>query len=629
MLLNNLKIYWKLVIGFAFVIIVTSASMAAVYIKLAQLNDARGWNQHTQIVRLEIANSKEGMLTSQTIISGLLLKTDPSLSQASLNDSYKKTYESLARVASLVADDPSQVQRVHKAEALMHEWEDFVAKYIILHGVVVDLPQRPSTTAMVDAKAVLTEMDAAENALWVTRSATEESETTSARLFLIGGSLVAAVTAAMACWLLTRAIAQPVSAITTVMKRLEKGDETVAVPSIGRRDEVGEMAAAVQSFKDAASAKRQAEAEASQQRQAARAERAEAEQEREAAAGRQAQVVEALANGLAELAEGNLTFALNTVFAPEYERLRSDFNAAVDGLHKSVREINVHSDAIGSGTSEIAHATDDLAKRTEQQAASLEQTAAALDQITATVRQTATGSERAQTLAATAKSDAEASGKVVGEAISAMGEIEGSAQKIGQIIGVIDEIAFQTNLLALNAGVEAARAGEAGRGFAVVASEVRALAQRAADAAKEIKSLITMSRRHVERGVHLVGDTGRALNRIQGSVTEINAAISEIAASAQEQASGLAEVNSAINQMDQVTQQNAAMVEESTAAAHSLSKETEALTQAVARFRIEVRADVRRPTAAKPTRAVPKVAVQGNTVRKIVEAPETENWDSF
>lgn len=126
MLLNNLKIYWKLVIGFAFVIIVTSASMAAVYIKLAQLNDARGWNQHTQIVRLEIANSKEGMLTSQTIISGLLLKTDPSLSQASLNDSYKKTYESLARVASLVADDPSQVQRVHKAEALMHEWEDLL-----------------------------------------------------------------------------------------------------------------------------------------------------------------------------------------------------------------------------------------------------------------------------------------------------------------------------------------------------------------------------------------------------------------------------------------------------------------------------------------------------------------------
>jgi methyl-accepting chemotaxis protein len=360
----------------------------------------------------------------------------------------------------------------------------------------------------------------------------------------------------------------------------------VAVPTTGRKDEIGDMAEAVGAFKLAALQKERMEAEASAQRATARAERAAAEAERERAAHQQAEVVEALADGLAQLASGNLTFVLTRAFSPEYEGLRNDFNAAVDGLQSAMRKIMAHSEAIGIGTHEIAGSADDLAKRTEQQAASLEQTAAALDEITATVRNTAAGSGRAQSLAATAKGDAETSSQVVREAVAAMGEIEGSARNIGQIISVIDEIAFQTNLLALNAGVEAARAGEAGRGFAVVASEVRALAQRAADAAKEIKTLITTSMQQVERGVRLVGDTGKALNRIQTGVGEINTAIGEIAASANEQATGLAEVNSAVNQMDQVTQQNAAMVEQSTAATHALSQETKELKDAIARFKI-------------------------------------------
>jgi methyl-accepting chemotaxis protein len=224
--------------------------------------------------------------------------------------------------------------------------------------------------------------------------------------------------------------------------------------------------------------------------------------------------------------------------------------------------------------------------------------------------------------------ETENSSKIVREAVAAMGEIEGSARQIGQIIGAIDEIAFQTNLLALNAGVEAARAGEAGRGFAVVASEVRALAQRAADAAKEIKTLVSTSMRLVERGVNLVGETGAALGRIEVGVTRINASVSEIAASAQEQATGLAQVNSAVNQMDQVTQQNAAMVEESTAAAHSLSNETNELNRATSRFRIDngpSRAPSAKPHKAPPARRSP--ATRGNTALKA--APEGENWDSF
>src|SRR5690606_31894959 len=232
-------------------------------------------------------------------------------------------------------------------------------------------------------------------------------------------------------------------------------------------------------------------------------------------------------------------------------------------------------------------------------AASLEETAAALDEITATVNRTADGARQASRVVQTARNEAEASGAVVSDAVAAMTAIEQSSNQIGAIIGVIDEIAFQTNLLALNAGVEAARAGDAGRGFAVVASEVRALAQRSADAAKEIKTLITASGRQVEQGVALVGQTGQALGRIVAEVAEIDGLMSEISASAQEQATGLQQVNTAVNQMDQVTQQNAAMVEESTAASHSLAQEADVLAASVARFKVAQAAPVR-AAAPKP-----------------------------
>jgi methyl-accepting chemotaxis protein len=209
-----------------------------------------------------------------------------------------------------------------------------------------------------------------------------------------------------------------------------------------------------------------------------------------------------------------------------------------------------------------------------------------LEEITATVKRTAEGATHARTVVAAAKLDAETGGEVVGKAIVAMNAIETSSQGITQIIGVIDEIAFQTNLLALNAGVEAARAGDAGRGFAVVAQEVRALAQRSAEAAKEIKVLIATSTTQVSAGVDLVAQTGKALERIVNQVAQINGVVGEIAASAQEQSSGLQQVNVAINQMDQVTQQNAAMVEESTAASHALAREAQDLARLIGRFKV-------------------------------------------
>src|SRR5208283_2052375 len=216
-----------------------------------------------------------------------------------------------------------------------------------------------------------------------------------------------------------------------------------------------------------------------------------------------------------------------------YGRIRDDFNEAIDKLKQTMLAVVTSAGAIQSGTREISASSDDLSRRAGQQAASLEATAATLHEITTTVEKSAEGANHARQVVAAADADAKKSAVVVRQAVEAMDAIAKSANQISQIIGVIDEIAFQTNLLALNAGVEAARAGDAGRGFAVVASEVRALAQRSAEAAKEIKALILASRGQVEEGVDLVGQTGQALTQIVGQVTEINAIIATIAVSAQ------------------------------------------------------------------------------------------------
>jgi len=298
------------------------------------------------------------------------------------------------------------------------------------------------------------------------------------------------------------------------------------------------------------------------------------------------EAVHQIGAGLSRLAEGDLTQRLATAFIPALEPLRQDFNASIDALEKSMMAIDLSSRAISSGTSEMSAASDDLSQRTEHQASSLEETSAALEQVTVTVKKTAEGATHAREVVSGAKLDAEKSGAVVREATAAMAAIDKSSKQIGQIIGVIDEIAFQTNLLALNAGVEAARAGDAGRGFAVVASEVRALAQRSAEAAKEIKGLISASTTQVDQGVALVAQTGEALERIVTQVVEISGAISEIAVSAQEQATGLQQVNTAVSDMDQVTQKNAAMVEETTAATHALASESARLAKLVSHYSV-------------------------------------------
>jgi len=296
-------------------------------------------------------------------------------------------------------------------------------------------------------------------------------------------------------------------------------------------------------------------------------------------------LVEALAESLSRLSDGDLTALIDQDMSGAHGRVKDDFNNAVDCLRQTMNQVLQSVAGLRGGSDEISSASDDLSRRTEQQAASLEETAAALDEITATVKRSAEGARQAADVAGQARDQADRSGLVVREAVAAMDGIRQSSNQISDIIGVIDEIAFQTNLLALNAGVEAARAGDSGRGFAVVASEVRALAQRSAEAAKEIKILISASAAEVAQGVRLVNEAGASLDGIAGKVGEMDALVAEIAASAQEQSSGLGQVNAAVNQMDQVTQQNAAMVEQTTAASANLKTEAEGLARLVGGFR--------------------------------------------
>ncbi|TWD48260.1 methyl-accepting chemotaxis protein [Agrobacterium vitis] len=380
-------------------------------------------------------------------------------------------------------------------------------------------------------------------------------------------------------------VVRPLKVMTGNMRTLSSGDTSGEVPFKSRKDEIGDMAAALQVFKDGILRNRALEAEAESARHKAEAEKLRLQQEAEAAAQRKLQEATAgLASGLKRLAAGDLNFELNEPFSAEFDALRLDLNSAVSQLGSTIATVAGSAGAINDGSREVSQSANDLSKRTEQQAASLEETAAALDQITVNVTNSSKRVEEARGVAKEANSSAVRSGHVVNEAINAMHRIEQSSNQISNIITVIDEIAFQTNLLALNAGVEAARAGEAGRGFAVVATEVRELAQRSARAAREIKELITNSTAEVENGVRQVQETGDVLKAIEVHVTTINGLMDAIATSSREQSVGLSEVNTAVNQMDQVTQQNAAMVEETSAASASLAQESTRLQQLVSRF---------------------------------------------
>ncbi|MBF5092593.1 methyl-accepting chemotaxis protein [Novosphingobium sp. NBM11] len=428
---------------------------------------------------------------------------------------------------------------------------------------------------------------------------------------VMAAALALAVTAVAILAYARGAICTPYVQTVQRMEALAAGDVDAPVRFTEYRDCVGRMTKAMAIFRNNALELRKGRAA----------------EERE--------IINSLSDGLGHLAANNLEFRLEKPFPGAYDAVRRDFNAAAEALATALQSVRAAASGVLVGASEIRAASDDLAQRNERQAASLEETAVAMNQITGKMVSTAERAGEVQQTIGAAHREASEGGEVVTRATEAMSAIESSAREISQIINVIDGIAFQTNLLALNAGVEAARAGDAGKGFAVVANEVRALAQRSANAARDIKELITLSSRQVADGVMLVGEAGGLLERIVGGVGEISALVTEIADTAHEQAQNLRHVNTSVGEMDRMTQQNAAMVEQATAAARSLASEAHELTALVDRFRMGESED--RPAyrpAARSKPSIPSIPrVQGNLALApepaAAVADQADDWSEF
>lgn len=528
-----------------------------------------------------------------------------------------------AAVAASTGADLAGVERVADTTGLAPLLDGAEIAQVLAQGHV-DLEREFDGVAHVGRAIAVKDFSGAIAGIYVVAGRNDlAAQMLNSELRLMGATLVVALTLAFAfAWWAGRRITGSIGRMAQTTRAISEGDMSVEVQGTDRRDEIGDMARALHVFRTslAENARMQAalkleeealaKAEAARlaQERAAEAERAQAEAEmqerrrlREIAAqaetARQAaeaqarladqeRVVSALTSALACLAEGNLTCTIAEPLPGDYDLLRQHFNAAVAQLGEAMHRIDDSALRVDVEARKLAQTSTELAHSTERNAAALEETAAALNQLTSSVSSAAEGAAQAREIAAKARQNAESGVGVVGEAVAAMAEIESSSQSISRITHVIEEIAFQTNLLALNAGVEAARAGEAGRGFAVVASEVRALAQRASEAAREISQLIDTSTAQVQGGVKMVGRTGEALDQIVASVRDIFGRMGEIAASAEEQARGILEINGAVTQLDQTTQHIANMTEMSAASGRALAHEGSDLRQTVDRFKL-------------------------------------------
>ncbi|MBC7312055.1 MAG: HAMP domain-containing protein [Rhizobium sp.] len=584
----NLRISRKLLIAFSAITSVVLLFSAVVLISLTNIREATTENEKTQrtigiantilSTLVETQNAMRGYVASvdqdfvgriekyQSAIPPMLAELESALPPVVANNVLPPLRKAIDNFNQELSNTISAVADPTRLEAARAD----VAKAARLTQIRNEL-----TKFIEDGNKIAAERAALAEAAFSTGTTT----------LLVGGAMTAIIAIALGM-ALARSVANPVIAMTAAMAKLAAGDTDVEIPATRRTDEIGKMADAVEVFRQNAVENRRLEQETNAHRLQSEEQRRRTDEQERIRAEAMAQATSGLADGLKQLAAGNLAVQLTQTFAAEFESLRTDFNTAVAQLKDTMASVSEATGSIDSGSREISQSAEDLSKRTEQQAASLEETAAALDEITTNVANSSKRAEEARTVAIQANDSASHSGAVVANAVNAMGKIEQSSNQISNIIGVIDDIAFQTNLLALNAGVEAARAGDAGKGFAVVAQEVRELAQRSATAAKEIKELIRNSSVEVGNGVKLVSDTGVALKTIESFIITINQHMDAIATSAREQSVGLSEVNRAVNQMDQVTQQNAAMVEEASAAGATLANEASRLRGLIGQFQL-------------------------------------------
>ncbi|WP_404337576.1 cache domain-containing protein [Sphingomonas sp. MMS12-HWE2-04] len=441
---------------------------------------------------------------------------------------------------------------------------------------------------------------------WVIGTGTYETDTWSAiwsqAALLCGLAVLGMLGMGVLGWLLARSVTRPLNALTARMGALQAGDTAAAIPGVGRSDELGDMAVALGTFRDAAIAKDEADS--------AKAADEEAQQ----------MVVTTLSNHLERMSEGDLTAAIDRPFPATYEQLKRNYNNALNHLGDLIGAVSSASDGIRTGSDEIARAAEDLARRTESNAASLEEASASLSQMEGRLKSTAQSADGTVEQTQHAVTNVAAGRSTADQAVAAMGRVADSAQGIDSVIEGLDKIAFQTRVLAMNAAVEAGRAGEAGRGFAVVADLVSALAMRSEEEAKRAREQLTTTQEDIVTAVGAVQQVDGALVGISSSVEQVLTLVSSMAEDNRLQSSTISEIAAAVNEMDRATQQNAAMVEQTSAAARNLSGEVQGLNTQAARFKTSAATPQRRP-AAKPA-ARPAAPARTSTVA-------VEEWASF
>jgi methyl-accepting chemotaxis protein len=620
----------SILVSIVAVLCVTALSVGAVgLLSIRSLQDHQREIASNQLPSIRIL----GQINADTLAYRLQLRKVVESSKA---DELARTIEGLRAPLDDLAKDSAVFEKFIANDRERMHWEDFRSnwrKFLEVSDRIVALMRAGQQDQAIDTynQQGVDSVVAASNALNANldlnnreaNAAIADGESVgklAMMLSLVLLSLAVAISVAAFVLMRTR-IVSPILSITSAMKELSSGNLAGEVPFADRRDELGQMAGAVQVFKDNAIRVKALEDE-EKKAAAERLRRAQSMVEvvsevgdvvRRAAEGDFSarlqvqsddpemrklvagineinQVVDAataeFAEVLGSLAQGDLTRTVRTTYRGRFGELKDALNETVDRLSVTVTTIQGTAREVSAAAGEINTGANDLSQRTEQQASSLEQTAATTEQLAASVKASAGSSRNAVELAEQAMGVARDGGDIAVKAVEAMTRIESASQKISDITGVIDEIAFQTNLLALNAAVEAARAGDAGKGFAVVASEVRTLAQRSSEAAKEITALINASVAEVGQGVQLVRSAGDALGKIVQASQKVTATVTEISTAAAEQANGIDEMSQAVAHMDEMTQQNAALAEESAASASSLSDQINRLNDLVATFKV-------------------------------------------